>query len=224
MNMRIRFMAVAASALFAVPSVCLAGGIGLPPDCVMDLLFAGRIADLGLARVTAPKVRFQQDGGDCPGPASCLLKPYVVKGDLVVTGRRHGAWICVLYPNNFLNEGWVPLSSVSPVPVKPTRAPADWTGRWVRDPQARLKITSLGGVMLRADGDAYWVGSTPDTVHYGEVHGRGQPKGDYLSIPDKGTEGACKPTFRRIGPYMAGFDDNQCGGLNVTFTGVYRRK
>jgi hypothetical protein len=221
--MRNELLAAAVGALLSVPGMCLAHPFGAPPECASDLLFENRLGELGLARVTASgKLHFQQDTSGCPGPASCALKPYVVKGDLVVTGLRRGPWICVLYPNNVDNEGWVPLSAVSPVQVAAPKGSASWAGGWARDPKAKISIRAVG-VLLKIDGFAFWTGQGPGNVNDGEIKGQAKPRGGYLTVADDFDDG-CKPTFRLIGPYMAVTDDNKCGGLNVTFTGVYRRK
>ena len=41
---------------------------------------------------------------------------------------------------------------------------------------------------------------------------------------DKGEDGDCKVWMRRLGPYLLVDDNNACGGFNVTFRGIYRRK
>ena len=34
----------------------------------------------------------------------------------------------------------------------------------------------------------------------------------------------CKMTLRLVGEYLIADDNGECGGMNVTFDGVYRRK
>ena len=37
------------------------------------------------------------------------------------------------------------------------------------------------------------------------------------------TDDACTVTLRLLGPYLVASDNGGCGGMNVHFTGVYRR-
>ncbi|MGH6843688.1 MAG: hypothetical protein ACRECU_02990, partial [Methylocella sp.] len=70
-------------------------------------------------------------------------------------------------------------------------------------------------------------------VNIGIIEGMTSPKGAALSFTmgegatlpvDKGDEGDCKVWMRRLGPYLLVNDNNNCGGMNVSFSGVYTRK
>lgn len=50
-------------------------------------------------------------------------------------------------------------------------------------------------------------------------------KGSDATLPvDKGGEFDCQVWMPRLGPWLIVDDNTNCGGLNVTFRGVYRRK
>lgn len=220
-----RTLLLALGGLFAAGTAA-AAPIGAPAECPRDLLFEGRIELLRAARVVAPgKVHFRDDGagGPCEGPR-CRGKAYVVNGDAVISGRRRGPWVCVIYPNSRGGtEGWIRLDEI--VAVAETRAtPSMWIGSWVRDPYTELTI-ERAGPKLSVKGLALWFGARPDIVHDGMVDAAGAPVGDTLRTDDVSYPDAdhCQPILRRLGPYLAAFDNNRCGGLNVTFTGVYRR-
>jgi len=42
--------------------------------------------------------------------------------------------------------------------------------------------------------------------------------------PDTDGDDICRATLRLVGPYLLVDDNNDCGGANVTFDGVYRKK
>jgi hypothetical protein len=201
-------------------------GIGAREDCVSELLYLTRIGELGAARVTAAgQTHFLHDreGRPCDRPA-CVQKAYVVAGDVVVTGHRVGGFVCVLYPNKLGGtEGWLPataLAPLAPVPLKP----GDWSGVWLRDTDTSLTLRAAGAAVA-VKGDAVWYG-LGDNVHTGEVNGRGVPRGDTLQaldVEDPDPEG-CAPVLRRLGPYLVAFDRKRCGGVNVNFIGVFRRR
>lgn len=81
----------------SAPAVAFAASSGGSADCVSDLAAAGKLTELALARVSVDgRVHLQSDTAGCPGnEARCQLKPYVVKGDVLVAGHRRGpgrAW------------------------------------------------------------------------------------------------------------------------------------
>lgn len=220
-----RTLLLALGGLFAAgPAV--AAPIGAPAECPRDLLFEGRIELLRAARIVAPgRVYFRDDGagGPCEGP-KCPGKAYVMNGDVVVSGRRRGPWVCVIYPNSRGGtEGWVRLDEIAPVAA--TAPGLDiWTGTWARGDHAELTV-KRAGARLSVTGQALWFGSRPDNVNTGEIDAAGTPEGDTLRARDVAypNDEGCHPSLRRLGPYLVVADDKSCGGLNVTFTGVYRR-
>ncbi|WP_252720180.1 hypothetical protein, partial [Acinetobacter baumannii] len=46
---------------------------------------------------------------------------------------------------------------------------------------------------------------------------------DGVTLPyDQATDDDCRVRLRRVGPFMIANDTLHCGGLNVTFTGIYQ--
>ena len=91
-----------------------------------------------------------------------------------------------------------------------------------QDPEVRTRHLEQGarGDELLVSGTALWIGLN-DNVHIGELaEATAQRDGDGLKLaPYDG----CAVTLRRAGPWLIVDDNMGCGGLNVTFRGVYRR-
>jgi hypothetical protein len=80
---------------------------------------------------------------------------------------------------------------------------------------------------LSISGDATWGGFDPErvkkgAVHTGEIAGLASPSGPTLAFDDA-TDSDCKLWMHRLGPYLLVSDSYNCGGMNVTFWGVYTR-
>lgn len=79
------------------------------------------------------------------------------------------------------------------------------------------------------NGQAIWQ-SSPVNVHDGEMDGTSKPAGTLLTLPaaserrkDFDPSLECVASLRLVGPYLLVEDNLRCGGMNVTFTGAYRR-
>ena len=106
-------------------------------------------------------------------------------------------------------------------------------------PEQQITIKAGRGGGLDADGDATFGALDPErakrgAVNIGHVSGTAKPEGPILAFAmgdddktfpfDKGGEFDCRIRLRLVGPYLLAGDNKQCGGFNVTFDGVYRRK
>jgi hypothetical protein len=190
------------------------------------------------ARAVGPEVArssFLKDGDGCPGEAAaCRRSAYLVPGDVVVLGETAGAYGCVSFigEGGRASTGWMALSALRPVP----EVPADWAGQWQSGPEQSIAITQEGG-KLRLRGDATWGASDPARVrrggvNIGEFTARAAPEGNRLAFTageetlpyEGGDDYDCRLRMERLGPYLAVRDTGNCGGHNVSFTGLYRRK
>ena len=185
-----------------------------------------------------PRTDFLRDGDEaagCPGAAaSCRSGAYVVAGDavLLAPGEADG-YVCAAFARaGTETTGWLPAAAVVP----DAAAPGDWAGRWVAE-ESRIRITTaVGG--LKVSGEATWGTGDPDRVrrggvHIGEVEGTAMPHdgvlaftvGDDGTLPyEAGDETSCRIRMLRRGPYLVVHDNMGCGGANVSFTGLYRRR
>ena len=194
-----------------------------PPNCAGDLDASG-LQTFSLVKVVADgQVHFQADAKGCPGAEPrCQRKAYALKGDVLIAAHQHDGWTCVELPNHAGGtQGWLRSNQIATLPVDQAPRVQDWSGKWERDRYASLEIAAKGPD-LKITGLATWVGPNPGQVNDGELEGTGRPKGAYLTVRD--AEGAaCKAELRLLGPYLIVSDNGQCGGLNVSFSGEYRR-
>lgn len=218
-------LAFGLTAAFGLLGASAAAAQDTAPDCVWGILTDGQLTDLGLARVVGEgRARFQAAPKVCrEGARGCYNGPYIVKGDVVVTGGRRGAWTCVLYPNKAGGaDGWMPSDRLQPMPPAPAPVAAGWAGAWARGKDASITLKASGADVI-VEGEATWIGAVPGAVHTGELTGRVRPRGDLITIGDDAGDYSCNARLRRLGPYLLVADNGACGGMNVSFTGVYRK-
>jgi hypothetical protein len=194
---------------------------------------------LGAIGPTAARAYFFRngaDGKDCPNPSDkCRASSYLVPGDQIALSRTNGAFVCAEFIDvkGVSHAGWLLASDiVSPSPV----ALADWTGSWSREEATiTIKPASKAGA-LSINGQATLGALDPDrikrgSVATGEIEGVAIPSGANLSFTmgddgatPPGDQTACKVWMARLGRYLLVSDNFNCGGLNVSFLGVYARK
>jgi hypothetical protein len=197
-----------------------------PENWCRNGLFTNEAGDLRLGRVTgagAERAHFWGDDGACPnGPAAeCRLKSYLVGGDEVIVSRRYGAFVCAWFQPRKGPEtvGWLPAESVAVGERAPEPSLAAWAGEWeFYENLVEIKRGRRAGELTLA-GQAYWKG-LGDNVHVGEINATLAPRNGELLVRDD----TCRVSLRLVGPYLVVDDNNECGGANVTFDGVYRRK
>ena len=105
-----------------------------------------------------------------------------------------------------------------------------FTGRYVRvlngkkdSNQADLLLIGLSDSRVLISGTALWISpSNPSSVHTGEINGRGILRGGIIASADKAE--LCSANFQLIesGSLRVEYESG-CGGLNVTFNGLYKR-
>jgi hypothetical protein len=215
-------------ALCCAAAAARAQDSGNPANWCRNGAFARDAQEFGLARVKGGKgarVYFNGEEEGCPGPAAkCRQKAYVIPGDEVITSRTFGDWVCVWYQPARGREtvGWLAAESLSAVATAESAPLASWLGTWgFYDNEVRVSRGRRVDV-LSVSGNATWVGVNPGNAHVGEVSGSGTPVDNVLTLGEDPED--CQATLRLVGPYLVVSDNKQCGGVNVTFDGVYRRK
>ena len=212
-------------------------------DCRDTDLAAGGIR-AATVRPGPPRVFFVGDADVAPGcpreAAGCRGKAFVVPGDAVLLGVDvQDGFVCATFSNarGVATTGRLPLSALVEDSAVPGAAPADWTGRWAAE-EGSISITAAAGGLLKVKGDATWGAGDPDRVrrggvHTGELDATAAPSqgvlaftmGDDATWPyEKGDGTYCRVRMLRRGPYLVAKDNGQCGGANVSFTGLYRRR
>lgn len=218
--------------LIAVAALtCAAPARAAAPDevCRNGSFPETELRSLGLARVVGGgQVHFLEDGKpNCPREdKACEQRAYVVRGDEVITGRVRGPFTCAFFPNRVGGSaGWVKSSDLAPVTPGADPPMSAWVGQW-RDGDDTIRLTAKGPA-LEVAGDAYWPSANPPPdqrpggPNVGELAGLARPRGRTVVF---GESVGCRAELALVGAYLVVADNSGCGGMNVRFNGVYRRK
>jgi hypothetical protein len=211
-----------------------------PADCVDEQ------DKNALARVVATEAKLNFIAGPdqrtpgCPSAENaCKLKAFLVAGDEVLVNATDGPFVCAMFKSKAGVEtgGWLPRAALQIAP--PAAAPAkQWVGKWRRDSEAQIALKSDGDE-VKVSGRAIWGSGDPErvkkgAVHEGELDDSGKPRGQALAIgydPDRSdfppsgdaASDGCAAQLRLFGRYLIVKDNGKCGGVNVSFTGLYVR-
>jgi hypothetical protein len=186
-------------------------------------------ASFAIAKVTgAPRTYLRSDAAPCPNDTdACHTRAYVVPGDTVLTGAAQGGFVCALYPGkNGGSAGYVRRDEISVQPKDATPALSAWAGTW-KDGDDSITLRVNSGKLV-AKGEAYWPSADPSLKerpggpNLGEMSGTAAPDGRTVVYAGKDADD-CRVTLTLVGPYLVATDNDNCGGMNVTFTGVYQR-
>lgn len=189
-----------------------------PPSAQCDVP-----ADAPLALVTGSKP------AGLSNPNAPSMKFTVPAGQPVAVGKRDGDWTCVGHYG--FGYGWMLTSRLEP--VRPDLHPpiTAWTGIWTplgvrkqpRGAATQLAIsTGAPPGSLKVSGQAYWFGAVVNgerVTHEGAVDGEAAPGENRLHLVD----GTCEVHLTLVGSFLNVRDNGECGGMNVTFTGVWQK-
>jgi hypothetical protein len=215
----------------------------------VGVLGAGEAAPTLAIVAPAGRLHFVKGGEEagCPGAsAACAMGAFVVGGDAVVVSTTSGDYACVTFtgpaPKAVSTSGFLPHAQLAaPPPEKPVNVSAAWTGEWRSGDEQTITIKPKGDGRIVVHGDATYGGHDPERVKRGAVNA-GQIEAE-VSIADgaaafasdgdgttqpfefKGPndDDVCRVKLWRLGPYLVAADNVRCGGMNVSFTGVYRK-
>ena len=163
-------------------------------------------------------LRVAFDGPD----SSCGGTPCFARGGAAgVEVRRVGTSVCVgVSQKGKLGTmfGWIPVSrwhtaNSSPQPV------SRWIGVWQNE-TAKITLRSEDDVRLDVQGHAVRdLGLATEDI-YGDFAISGEPKNGVVT--GTGDENGCKISVRLLGDYLVAADNGACGGMGVSFSGMYR--
>jgi hypothetical protein len=194
------------------------------------------LSNIALGVVTGAKVNFvanDTDKAGCPSAdAACRKKAFVVAQNLVLfdAGAARTGYVCAAYIGKTGREtdGWLPLSGLKVVTLAP-----DWIGKWKRDTSADITIKRKSASGADVGGNASWgegagtnVGEISATIDPRQiVQGFGLASDGETQTPyGKGDAQECAVILKQLGPYLFASDNSYCGGMNVTFSGIYTRR
>jgi hypothetical protein len=213
--------------LFALPAFAQLDGN--PENLCRNGFFPRESSAYKLASVKGgknEKVYFYDDDRDCPNDKNCRTKSYVIPNDEVIVSRNFGRWACAWYQPKKGAEtvGWLALDKLEFKETNLNPAQKDWLGKWNYAGNSIEIGKGKTADSLTITGDAFWKG-LGDNVHVGELDESSKPAGNELKIGESESgEYACKVTMRLLGRYLLVADNLHCGGVNVTFSGVYLKK
>jgi hypothetical protein len=180
--------------------------------------FDGFSGDRKLAEVTKATVGYS----GCASPKDCLPTK-LAAGDAVTSYHQDGDWTCgYLQQRDGAGPGWVKSRDIREVAANPAPPPDAWFGTWANG-RGRIRIvgSTLSG-KLHLTGEAEWRGAG-DVVHTGNFEGDAAPAGNHLHFVEAGAD-SCTVDLTLIGRYLVADDNERCGGMNVRFWGVWKRR
>jgi hypothetical protein len=187
-------------------------------------------------RVNFIKSPYDDDftAASCPAATdACRKTSYLVPKDLVMAGKTRGDFTCVAYQSpsgkkRNWTRGWLPSGALTPLTPMSSPQAADWIGSW-QIPGGNIEIKRGDGGKLHVAGEMIVPGA--QDVHSGVIGAQVMPGKDTLAFVDDGdipfeqqNEGECRVRMQRIGALLMVEDNGGCGGVGVTFSGLYHRK
>lgn len=178
------------------------------------------------------KVAFQ-----CPEKSLiCSKGAFLLPGDQVVVTRVDGDKGCAEYHNpaksadNDETAGWLPLARLA------LKSPApDWVGRWgdsetaitAKPQKDKIRIDAKMDLQLGSGDEggefAALVDGAQSQAKFGYEPSYDGQAGKLLPYQDKVGPGICQVKLKQLGRYLVVGDNHMCGGINVSFSRIYRR-
>jgi hypothetical protein len=207
------------------PSATPAPAGGPEADPASCVTYDNAYASAPLMRVRGAadsQVRFQDRAEACPATGSCDWRRdgYVIGGDVVLASAEVNGFRCVYAgtAKGDLAAGFLPATELEPVSDAAPAEPQAFEGRWRHLGENEIVFTRSGGA-LTARGQATYDTGVPGGVNTGEFEGPVTLQDGTVRYAGEG----CTVSARLRGPFLVVEDKNGCGGLNVSFGGVYTR-
>ncbi|MDR3699161.1 MAG: hypothetical protein P4L56_05965 [Candidatus Sulfopaludibacter sp.] len=182
-------------------------------------LFADDQNDMRPARIigTGAVSLYQDSTPGCPQKgAACKEADGPPPGTQVLVSKVHDGFACVWQSIDAV--GWIPAARVDlSLPFDRNPPLAAWAGDWKFFDNHLQIAVAPDGRRLRIGGNAFWHGL--NTTHDGSIEGEAVPSGNRLSF--QSPPGDCKVRLALVNHTLAATDNRVCGGMNVTFTGIY---
>jgi len=162
----------------------------------------------------------------CPKDKPCASrqKAYLVSGNVVFAGPPNRGFRCAYYGSSHgkIVAGFIPIENLQPM-VEDSGLSVDFvTGTWNYENDS-IKIKAAAAGQVSGDGQATY--QTAETVNEGSFSAQAQLAAGQkeLVFKEGDDESSCVVKLHRRGPYLVASDNGNCGGLNVSFGGIYTR-
>jgi hypothetical protein len=210
--------------ILSFPILTFAQLEGNPENLCRNGLFPRDSKTYSIGNIKAKKgerVYFYGDDENCPNGKNCRQKSYLVNNDEVLVSRTYGKYVCAWYQpkKGYETVGWLPKDKLEFMPM--VQGIESYVGNWsFYDSDIEIKKTKDSKI-FDVKGNAFWKGIN-NNVNIGELDDKAKWNGDVLLYgEDDNDEYACKVKLKLAGKYLVVSDNLQCGGMNVTFSGVY---
>lgn len=202
---------------------------GNPENWCRNGFFPRESENYSLATVKGKKgerVFFYDDGEkDCPNGKNCRRKSYLIPNDEVIVSRKFAGFVCAWFQPKKGAEtvGWIALEKLEFTEMVQSGGKEAWTGTWsYYDNEIKIAATDKPDV-YKITGNAFWKG-LGDNIHIGELDDDAKFVDGKLKYgADDADEYACKVTLRLVDKFLIVADNLNCGGVNVSFSGVYKK-
>lgn len=143
-------------------------------------------------------------------------KSYLVKDDLALLSRTFNEFSCLLYPKSD-TIGWIKTDDIQAVDIIDKYSEINnWIGKWRYLDGISFELRVDKGNKLVIDGNACCFGYGQNVASIESDNSKIIGNKITFNDPDD-----CSITLIKINDFIVAKDDNQCGGLNASFTGVY---
>jgi hypothetical protein len=201
---------------------------GYPENLCRPGYFSRESKDYKLARIIGNKTDkihfYGDDPEDCPQGKNCRLKSYLIPGDEIIVSSSFGDYACSWFQPQKGREtvGWIRLENLEWIEINQNPAQKNWLGDWrYPNPNSSIVISkSKKPNLLALKGDSVWDGGGGN-VHVGGFDNIAKPNGYKL---DLNNDYDCEVSMQLLGKYLIVSDNLRCGGVNVTFTGIYQKR
>lgn len=242
-----RLFVAALAAVLLIPSVAVRTALAAEGDTECAGFGFDPTAPIAVYEVTQAQkqlnfVKSRSEGPSCPSNATaCRMRAYIMPADVVVVAANRNGFACAGYRGlkGGYTFGWLPAAGLQELTPISNPTAADWVGNWQRaEATIAIKSAPKGQIAISAEGT--YGAFVKEMVARGNVRSGTfaatiKPTGDRLTFTDgdegKATfaaDGSCRVRMWLVqatrGKRLIVEDDTQCGGMGMSFTGVYEAK
>jgi hypothetical protein len=215
--------------IFILTTGLLAQGSGNPENWCREGLFTHDPQEFGIGEIKPTSgVRayfYNDDPESCPQGRTCRTKSYVVIGDTIVTAREYKGFVCSWFTSQSggVKVGWIRENHIEFPNFLSDGSARAWSGDWSYASNSIKLFQTKDKDVLKVSGNAVWKGMG-DNIHVGELDGLAPFPHGILKYSEGAEKYDCNVRMElAIEKYLIVIDNGNCGGANVTFSGIYSK-